>query len=77
MTVTLADRRCSSELVARARRDYSEMPGTRLTLAQASRLWHAEPSECRGVFDRLIAEGFLYRAAEGDVYARVDGPHWP
>ena len=77
MTVTLADRRCSSELVARARKDYTEMPGTRLTLAQASRLWHAGPSECRGVFERLIAEGFLYRAGDRGVYAGVHGPHWP
>jgi hypothetical protein len=52
-------------LVARARGEYLEMPGLRLTVAQACRLWQLNPQLCATVFDRLVSEGFLQRTDTG------------
>jgi hypothetical protein len=70
MVLTLATPRRQADLTARARAEFLEMPGLRLTLAQASRLWNASPDECQCVFDALIAEGFLRRP--GNLFQRAD-----
>ena len=54
----------------RARTEYIEMPGMKLTLAQASRLFDLAPDVCARTLDRLVEEGFLRRA--GGNYARAD-----
>jgi hypothetical protein len=41
-------------VVSRVRTEFIEMPGLRLTLPQASRLWGLEPPACRDVIDVLI-----------------------
>ena len=46
-------------LMHRVGRDFEEMPGLELTLAQASRLWNMTPDDCRSVMDALTASGFL------------------
>jgi CheY-like chemotaxis protein len=51
--------RLETEALQRIRGEYSEMPGLTLTIAQASRLWRLEPSLCKPLLDRLVAEGFL------------------
>ncbi|MGE0703171.1 MAG: hypothetical protein AB7P22_04455 [Vicinamibacterales bacterium] len=56
-------------LIARVRGEYLEMPGLRLTLDQASRLWGLEPQACRHVLGALIELGFLSCGADGR-YAR-------
>jgi hypothetical protein len=48
-------------LVARVRGEYGEMPGLRLTVAQACRLWHVDASTCEMLFGQLVREGFLYK----------------
>ena len=70
MVLTLATPRHRTDLAARARAEFLEMPGLCLTLAQASRLCNTSCTECQGVFDDLIADGFLCR--NGDVYRRAD-----
>ena len=70
MVLTLATPRRRAGLTTRARTEFLEMPGLRLTLAQASRLWNASPEDCQRVFDELIADGFLCRVA--DLYLRAD-----
>ena len=35
------------------------MPGLRLTLAQAQRLWQVDRAECESALDALLQEGFL------------------
>lgn len=70
MVLTLATPRRRADLMARARAEFLEMPGLRLTLAQASRLCNASPDECQCVFENLIAEGFLRRT--GKLYQRSD-----
>ena len=52
-------------LLTRIRGEFGEMPGLRLTLPQACRLWHLDASHCREVLERLIAEGFIHETADG------------
>jgi hypothetical protein len=44
----------------RVRGEYREMPGLRLTVAQAARLFNLEPKQCGQVFDRLVTDGALW-----------------
>jgi hypothetical protein len=52
-------------LVARVRGEYFEMPGLRLTLAQACRLWQVDVSTCEMLLDRLVRAGFLCKTDKG------------
>ena len=52
-------------LLTRIRGEFGEMPGLRLTLPQACRLWNLDASHCREVLERLIAEGFIHETADG------------
>jgi hypothetical protein len=56
-------------LVARIRGEYREMPGLRLTFAQACRLWQVEQATCRAVLDRLLHERFLLKTPDGSYVA--------
>jgi hypothetical protein len=62
----------SDALVARARGEYLEMPGLRLTVAQACRLWQLDVVLCTKVFDRLMSEGFLQQTNTGFYLASHD-----
>ena len=46
-------------LHARVRGEYREMPGLRLTLPQAARLFNLEPAHCEQVLDALVTDGAL------------------
>jgi hypothetical protein len=63
----------SHDFVARARGEYNEMPGLRLTIWQASKLWHLDHATCTDVLDALVKEGFLFRTADG-AYMMWAGP---
>jgi hypothetical protein len=54
-------------LVHRIRAEFMEMPGLRLTLAQATRLWRLEPAVCQEVIDLLVDSHFLRWTASGMV----------
>ena len=56
------------QLLRRVRGEYLEMPGLRLTVAQAARLWNADWDECGRTLDALTRAGFLYRSK--DQYLR-------
>jgi hypothetical protein len=56
-------------LLSRIRGEYLEMPGLRLTLAQASRLWQVDATACCEALDVLLTERFLHRTAEGAYVA--------
>lgn len=56
-------------LLARARSEYLEMPGLRLTPWQAGRLWNIEPEQSEHVLGLLVASGFLWRNRKG-AYVR-------
>ena len=53
-------------LLRRVHGEYMEMPGLSLTLAQACRLWNADPATSLDVLTRLVDDQFL----------RVSGPHY-
>ena len=46
-------------VVRRVREEFREMPGLRLTPAQATRLWGLEHDTCRVVIEQLVAADFL------------------
>jgi DNA-binding IclR family transcriptional regulator len=54
----------------RVRGEFLEMPGLRLTPAQASRLWALDPGTSRRLLDGLAESGFLARTREG-AYLRA------
>jgi hypothetical protein len=59
-------------LLSRIRGEYLEMPGLRLTFAQACRLWHLEAAACTAVLEELVAERFLRRTKD-DTYVVLSG----
>ena len=59
-------------LVARVRGEYVEMPGLRLTLAQACRLWQVDRATCENLLDHLVRDGFLGRTDGGFYVASQD-----
>jgi DNA-binding GntR family transcriptional regulator len=56
-------------LTTRIRGEFDEMPGLKLTMAQACRLWHTDESAVRQALDTLVAEGFVTRTASGAFMA--------
>jgi hypothetical protein len=54
-----------SDLIARIRMEYAEMPGLALTRAQATRLWHLDAGVCERVLKHLVREKFLAELAGG------------
>lgn len=63
----------ASSLVHRIRAEYREMPGLRLTLRQAARLWHLDARTCELVFEALVGERFLLRTSHG-AFVRAEHP---
>ena len=59
-------------LVSRVSGEFSEIPGLRLTPAQATRLWGLERETCHQVIERLVAAAFLRWTPAGAV-ARAEG----
>jgi hypothetical protein len=53
------------DLRLRVRGEYAEMPGLRLTVAQASRLWNIDRHAGESVLNALVAERFLFRTSDG------------
>ncbi len=55
----------ASTLAQRVKREYLEMPGLRLTIRQAARLWAIEPIDCERLLDALVEARFLIRTTDG------------
>jgi hypothetical protein len=58
-------------LLVRVRAEYLEMPGLKLTPAQAERLWGIDVRHCQRLLDFLVEAGFLKRSPDGS-YFRVN-----
>jgi len=69
-TVHVFERTPLHALELRIRGEYGEMPGMRLRLDQAMRLWSSDGATCRQALDDLVREGFLQRDETGR-YARA------
>jgi hypothetical protein len=54
-------------VLRRVRGEFFEMPGLRLTPAQATKLWGLERDACRRVIDALIDASFLRWTASGAI----------
>ena len=54
--------------------EYIEMPGLRLTCAQAQRLCGLDETTCRLALDALIGAGFLRRTDAGQFVRLTEGP---
>ena len=65
-----ADEPRDRDLSSRIRAEYDDMPGLKLTLSQASRLFNADTETCARVLVRLIADGILSIREESFVRRR-------
>ena len=61
-------------ILLRIRAEYLEMPGLRLTPAQAQRLWGLDAETCQRFLELLTSETFLDRKANGTYARRSDSP---
>jgi hypothetical protein len=55
----------ATALTARIRAEFLEMPGLKLTLPQARRLWNVDEASCQQALATLAAEDFLYQTRSG------------
>jgi hypothetical protein len=62
-----------AQLLRRIKAEYVEMPGLRLTVAQAGRRWGLDLPACLDLLERLIAESFLQRRPDGTYTRAADG----
>ena len=60
----------SVTLLHRVRSEFLEMPGLRLTPAQAARLWALDRQTSERLLDGLTMAGFLFKNREG-AYLRA------
>jgi hypothetical protein len=56
----------------RIRAEFKEMPGLKLTAAQATRLWQLEPNRSEELLNALVADGLLKRRADGAYLVSSD-----
>jgi len=56
-------------LINRIRVEYQILPGLKLTIEQAQRLWAVDDKTCGAALEALIAEGFLHRTGTGKFIA--------
>jgi hypothetical protein len=53
------------EMLCRVQNEFFEMPGLRLTEAQARRLWGVDAATCSALLSALIEAKFLFRTRDG------------
>jgi hypothetical protein len=62
---TMAATDVTLALLLRIRGEFLEMPGLRLTLRQAMRLWHLDAETCEAALRLLVERRFLTHGAHG------------
>lgn len=60
------------EVLQRIQGEFVEMPGLRLTVAQAQRLWGLDREVCSALLGALVDARFLCQTRDG-AYIRLDG----
>jgi hypothetical protein len=53
------------DVLRRVQSEFLEMPGLRLTEAQARRLWGLDAESCAALLDVLVDAKFLFRTRDG------------
>jgi hypothetical protein len=71
MTTTL-EHSATSALARRIRGEFLEMPGLRLNLPQAQRLWGLDEACCREVLEALVETGVLARSGRAYSLRRTE-----
>jgi hypothetical protein len=59
------------DVLRRVQGEYIEMPGLRLTLPQAQRLWGLDRTACDTLLGALVDAKFLFRTRDG-AFVRSD-----
>jgi len=54
--------------------EFLEMPGLRLTMSQAQRLWGLDERTCHVLLEHLVDTKFLCRSTHGNYSRSSDGP---
>ena len=57
-------------ILRRVRAEFLEMPGLKLTVSQAQRLWGMDRPTCEALIDELTQSQFLTRTLDGAVILR-------
>jgi len=60
------------DVLQRIQGEFVEMPGLRLTTAQAQRLWNLERDVCDALLGALVDAKFLSQTRDG-AFVRMDG----
>jgi hypothetical protein len=63
--------RCIEDVLRRVKGEFLEMPGLRLTEAQARRLWNLDAASCEALLGALVDANFLFRTRDG-AFMRVE-----
>src|SRR5438093_1211884 len=63
--------RANDEVLRRVQGEFLEMPGLRLTEAQARRLWGLDAASCGALLGALVDAKFLFRTRDG-AFMRVE-----
>ena len=50
-----------ADRIDRVKTEYCDLPGLQLTVAQACRLWHVDPTTCEAVLHAVVVQEFLER----------------
>jgi hypothetical protein len=67
----MAAQQSLDDVLRRVRGEYIEMPGLRLTPAQAQRLWGLDRAACDTLLGALVDAKFLFRTRDG-AFMRTD-----
>jgi hypothetical protein len=63
--------RATEDVLWRVQGEFLEMPGLRLTEAQARRLWNLDQASCVALLGTLVDAKFLFKTRDG-AFMRVD-----
>ena len=63
--------RAADEVLRRVQGEFLEMPGLRLTQAQARRLWGLDAASCEALLGALVDAKFLFKTRDG-AFMRVE-----
>lgn len=61
----------SEATLRRVRAEFLEMPGLKLTVSQAQRLWGMDRPTCEALIEELTESRFLARTRDGSVVLRA------
>lgn len=72
----LTDRTVDVNLETRIRAEFAEMPGLKLTLPQASRLFNVERVRCERILIGIVTDGDLSNSGESFLRAGAGRASW-